>query len=85
MEDQLSNALLLLITGMSAVFLVLFLVVNGGSILIRLVNTVVVENSETPFTSLRNEVISEKHEAAIKAAVDLLTQGKGIVSRIDKK
>jgi Na+-transporting methylmalonyl-CoA/oxaloacetate decarboxylase gamma subunit len=85
MEDQLSNALLLLVIGMSAVYLVLFIVVNGGRLLIRLVNTVVVENNETPFTSLRNEVITEKHEATIKAAVSLLTRGRGTVTRIEKK
>jgi hypothetical protein len=85
MEDQLSNALLLLIIGMSAVYLVLFIVVSGGSLLIRLVNTVAVENSDTLFPNIQNEIIPEKHEAAIKAAVELLTQGKGTVSRIEKK
>jgi hypothetical protein len=85
MEDHLSNALLLLIIGMSAVYLVLFIVVNGGSLLIRLVNKVALDINETPFTSLRSELVPDAHEAAIKTAVQMLTGGKGAVTRIEKK
>jgi len=41
--------------------------------------------NERPFTSLRSELVPDAHEAAIKAAVQTLTGGKGAVTRIEKK
>lgn len=82
METNLSNALLLLLTGMSTVFFILFLVISGGNLLIKAVNKINLPVHEVPFTKITQDSISK--EAVIKAAVHIFTNGKGRVDRIDK-
>jgi oxaloacetate decarboxylase gamma subunit len=84
MESNLSNALLLLIIGMSTVFVILFIVVTGGNVLIRMINRVELDVHEVPFTKIKTEVISPSKEAAIHAVVNVLTNGKGKVEHIEK-
>lgn len=79
MESQITIAFSLLGIGMITVFAVLFLVVSSGSLLIRLVNKF------TPDPPL--PVSSEIHPdevAAITAAVEVFTLGKGRVTNIEK-
>ena len=85
MESNLPNALLLMVTGMSTVFFILFLVISGGNLLIKAVNKVNLPVHEVPFTKINNEIISSPREAIIKAAIEIITQGKGKVDRIDKR
>jgi len=85
MESNLPNALLLMVTGMSTVFFILFLVISGGNLLIKAVNKVNLPVHEVPFTKINNENISLSREAIIKAAIEIITQGKGKVDRIDKR
>lgn len=85
MESNLPNALLLMVTGMSTVFFILFLVISGGNLLIKAVNKVNLPVHEVPFTKINNENISHSREAIIKAAIEIITQGKGKVDRIDKR
>ena len=84
MESNLSNALLLLLIGMSTVFVILFIIVMGGNFLIRLVNKVDLDVHEVPFTKIKTEILSPSSEAAIHAVVNVLTQGKGKVEKIEK-
>ncbi len=85
MESNLSNAFLLLIAGMSTVFFILFLVISCGNVLIRLVNSVELDVHEVPFSKIRNESLTSSKEAVIMAVVDILTQGKGKIEKIEKK
>ncbi|MBP6237035.1 MAG: OadG family protein [Saprospiraceae bacterium] len=85
MESNLPNALLLMVTGMSTVFFILFLVISGGNLLIKAVNKVNLPVHEVSFTKINNENISPSREAIIKAAIEIITQGKGKVDRIDKR
>jgi len=82
---NLSNAFLLLIAGMSTVFFILFLVISCGNVLIRLVNSVELDVHEVPFSKIRNESLTSSKEAVIMAVVDILTQGKGKIEKIEKK
>lgn len=72
-----SSAFSLLLVGMITVFVVLLLVVVTGNLLIRLVNRI--GGSDT------DGGISPSKVAAIASAVEVVTQGKGRVERIEKQ
>lgn len=78
-----NEALTLLGSGMITIFVILSLVVLMGNGLIRLVNRfgnqLVSPNPNTTDHSIQSETL-----AAIVAAVDLTTQGKGRVVSVDK-
>ncbi|MFK7924236.1 MAG: hypothetical protein AB8H47_19925 [Bacteroidia bacterium] len=78
-----NEALTLLGSGMITIFVILSLVVLMGNALIRLVNrfttSAVIDKSEITNHSMQSETI-----AAIVAAVDLTTQGKGRVVSVTK-
>jgi len=40
---------------------------------------------EVPFSKIRNESLTSSKEAVIMAVVDILTQGKGKIEKIEKK
>lgn len=84
METNLSNALLLLVVGMSTVVFILFLVISGGNLLIKAVNKINLPVHEVPFTKIAQDSTSASKEAIIKAAVHIFTNGQGRVDRIDK-
>lgn len=76
MSTELSTALTLLAIGMITVFVVLLLVVVTGNLLIRLVNKLPNKEAKGP--------ISSKEIAVLSAAVEIFTQGKGRITKIDK-
>lgn len=84
METELMNALSILIVGMVTVFLILWLVVIIGNVLIRITNRF----SPVAETNTSKEVAGASGNkntiAAIVAAVDTLTNGKGKVTNIKK-
>ncbi len=84
MESNLTNAGLLLLIGMFAVFFILFLVVTGGNLLIRLVNTVQLDTEVIPFADIKNQDINSLNEEAVVKAVSILTAGAGRVESIKK-
>ena len=80
--DQLSTAFTLLGIGMITVFVVLSLVVITGNILIRTVNRFIPEevSVQPPSSSDDSGAI-----AAITAAVEIVTQGQGRITKIEPK
>ncbi|MEQ8472869.1 MAG: hypothetical protein RIC35_16875 [Marinoscillum sp.] len=79
--DQLSTAFTLLGIGMITVFVVLSLVVITGNLLIRFVNILSVsQDQESPSSDEDPGVI-----AAITAAVEIVTRGKGRIKKIERK
>ena len=87
MEEALSKALLVLVVGMATVFTILSLVVISGQLLIRVVNNYSTE-PVTKTNAKPNPESSRKDKvkiAAIIAAVDIATKGKGKIIRIDKE
>lgn len=92
MESTTSNALILLTIGMITVFVVLLLVVIAGKALIALVNRYGdEETSEIPASlplknnsGLRRQHTNPAIIAAISAAVEHATHGRGRVTSINK-
>ncbi len=80
MEENLKLALSLMIIGMSTVFAILFLVVAGAKIMIRWVNKFHPDQAaDLGFLKADNKKL-----AAIVAAVNIVTRGKGKIVRISK-
>lgn len=83
MQELILNALWLLIMGMVVVFFVLFLIVNLGSLLIRLVNKIPESRPAMPLRKSSSPLPLE-HERLLKELVNKLTQGKGSAEQIEK-
>ena len=85
--ENLNLALSLLLVGMITVFAILYLVVLIGNVVIRLTNRFI-----TPETiAVKKEIAAGKAKptnpakiAAVIAAVDAVTGGKGKIEKIDK-
>lgn len=93
MSEELQMAFIILLVGMTTVFSILSLVVLTGNILIRIVNQFFpapIAPLITSETSASAKIptstnFSKSKLAAIVAAVDILTEGKGKVEKITKK
>lgn len=84
--ENLETALLLMVVGMATVFVILLIVIYLGKLLISLVNKyapeeVVPVKQEAPRSAapIPGNII-----AAISAAVNVVTQGKGKVAKVEK-
>lgn len=80
MGTEMSTALALLVTGMLTVFLVLWLVVIAGNLLIRWVNRFAPDEQNST-----TKIIDPRKIAAINAAVEIFTHGTGSVTSIERK
>ncbi len=80
MEPTISSALSLLVVGMITVFVVLALVVMTGNLLIRIVNAFAKEIPVAPSPSS----IDPNKLAAITAAVEIATGGKGKITKVER-
>jgi oxaloacetate decarboxylase gamma subunit len=78
MSEGLELGVTLMIIGMITVFAILYLVVAGGGLLIRVVNKYYPETVSQP------RVNDSKKIAVIIAAVNLITGGKGKIEEIKK-
>ncbi|MCQ2213447.1 MAG: OadG family protein [Bacteroidaceae bacterium] len=88
MNDNLNEALQLMIVGMLTVFCILLIVILFGTLLIKLVNKYAPEEvqAKKPVAAANNAV--QKVDATVKAVIDAtvaqITGGKGHVSKITK-
>ena len=85
MGQNIGNAISIMLVGMATVFLILWLVVIIGNLIIRITNKYfpaaeTVKNQKGKST----ESASVGKIAAIVAAVDIVTSGKGNVTKITK-
>ena len=80
MNEEFATALSLLVIGMITVFVVLTLVVVTGNLLIRFVNRFIPLSADTPL-----QVGSAPKVAAITAAIDIITKGKGVITNIERE
>lgn len=87
--ENLNTALGLLVVGMVTVFIILWLVVVIGNLVIRLTNRFIPVAGPAAGKpgngNTRGRKIHSKKLAAIVAAVDVVTQGQGSVESIKKK
>ena len=84
--NDLGLALELMGVGMITVFVILSLVVIIGNLIIRFVNRFMPEEIASVVTGTINRAgdINSKKMAAIVSAVNLVTRGKGKVTKIEK-
>jgi oxaloacetate decarboxylase (Na+ extruding) subunit gamma len=83
--ENLETALLLMVVGMATVFVILLIVINLGKLLILLVNKYAPEEVvPVKQASRAPEAIPGNIMAAITAAVNVVTHGKGKVSKVEK-
>ena len=84
--ENIETAILLMVVGMATVFVILLIVIYLGKLLITLVNKYAPEEvapakQETPRGPAP---IPGNFLAAITAAVNVVTQGKGKVTKVEK-
>lgn len=92
MSNALSEALLILAVGMVTVFVILGMVVMTGQVLIRITNRFTQEvqvakptrsvNRSKAFN--KSATIDKKKLAALVATVELITEGRGRIEKIEK-
>ena len=83
--ENLETALLLMVVGMATVFAILLIVIYLGKLLISLVNKYAPEEQLPAMQGAQSPVpIPGNIVAAITAAVNVVTQGKGKVAKIEK-
>jgi len=81
--EHLNEALIIMVIGMFTVFVILTMVVFIGKITILITNKYWPENNITKTLVTKGQE-SKNTLAAIVAAVDIVTQGRGKVSNIKK-
>jgi len=85
MSENFEIALQLLGVGMVTVFAILFLVVFIGDAIVLFVNRFIgEEKKEMPIVLEEKSAIDPKKSAAIESAIQIVTQGKGKVVKIEK-
>lgn len=83
--ENLETALLLMVVGMATVFAILLIVIYLGKLLISLVNKYAPEEQLPAKQGAQSPVpIPGNIVAAITAAVNVVTHGKGKVAKIEK-
>lgn len=80
---ELNEAFSILIVGMITVALILMLIVLIGNVIIRLSNKYAPE-AKLPDNNKGRGGSTENTYAAIRAAIDIVTKGKGKVTNINK-
>lgn len=85
MENSMAEAVKLLVTGMSTVLLILIFVVLLGNLIIIVTNKFGgVSGALTESSNRENQQVDPKKLAAVIAAVDVVTKGKGNITSIQK-
>lgn len=85
MDNTIAEAIRLMLTGMSTVFLILVLVVLLGKVIIAITNNYSVSPTDKPKKGEgRSSEIETKKLAAIISAVETATQGQGSITSIRK-
>lgn len=86
MNSNFDIALQLLGIGMLTVFIILFMVVLLGNLIIRFVNRFVPETTQQlSNTATSSGMVDAKKMAAIVAAVNMVSKGKGRVVKVEKQ
>ena len=82
--ENIETGLMLMLVGMTTVFVILLIVIGMSQVLIKVVNKVAPEE-ETKKKVVKTTASTDAAAMdAIKAAVDILTAGKGQVIKVEK-
>jgi oxaloacetate decarboxylase gamma subunit len=81
--ENIETGLMLMVVGMTTVFLILLIVIYLGQALIAVVNRIAPEEAPKKAPAVAPTADAGAMDA-IKAAVDILTAGKGQVIKIEK-
>ena len=84
MEDTLYFSSMLMAIGMTTVFIILALVVLGGKLTIIITNRFAPVADTVVVQSVSSSVLEGSKIAAITAAIETVTQGKGHIQEINK-
>lgn len=84
--ENIETAILLMVVGMATVFVILLIVIYLGKVLITLVNKYAPEEVAPPRQESPRSAapIAGNILAAITAAVNVVTQGKGKITKVEK-
>jgi oxaloacetate decarboxylase gamma subunit len=83
--NEIGKAFELMFIGLTVVFINLYLVVLIGNLIIRFVNRYIPEISDASLeTTSSNSRINTKKLAALVSAVNIVTNGKGRISKVEK-
>lgn len=82
--ENIETGLLLMVVGMATVFLILLIVIWLGQALISVVNKIAPEEEPKKKPAASAPATDAGAMDAIKAAVDILTAGKGQVIKVEK-
>ena len=83
--DNIGLGIQLMVVGMSAVFLILFIVIWGGKLLIKAVNKIAPEEVESSKkTSAAPAVVDSATMAVLQQVVTQITGGKGRIASAKK-
>lgn len=85
--QTINEAVSIMIIGIITVFLILFLIVLVGNVLVRLLNKYLPETKSEKLIQSQFQTsnpINEKSQAAIALAIEWATKGKGKVTKITK-
>ncbi|NCC98523.1 MAG: oxaloacetate decarboxylase [Bacteroidia bacterium] len=81
---DIQSPIVLLVVGMGTVFIALLIIIYLGEGLIRLVNRFFPEDENPAFANKQTASVSPKTAQAISAAVQIITNNKGMVEKIKK-
>jgi len=84
MENPVSFGAMLMVIGMSTVFIILALVVLGGKVTIAITNRFSTDKSTRETRTTIKQNTNAPKIAAITAAVDLVTEGQGRIVEINR-
>ncbi len=85
MNDAYFTAFTLLIVGMITVFIILASVVLGGKLIIFIVNKYFSDEVGEKIKKSVEQLISNEKLSAIVSTVDVITKGKGRITKIEKQ
>jgi len=78
------SPIVLLVVGMGTVFVALLIIIYSDEGLIRLVNRFLPEDEKPTVDNKQTASVSPKTAQAISAAVQIITNNKGMVEKIEK-
>lgn len=85
MSDEIEFGFTIMLIGMITVFTILGLVVLGGKIMILVINRYAADVKQPAISKVAQQDISNVKIAVLSAVVNVVTKGKGKITKIEKR